>query len=501
MWSFSSKASSRASNSNGRAKVESGSDASRDTTQPTDGLSSKQASLDDRVVQNNVDARPVVINGKFDKTNRLPRFNISATDKPLPGGKTAIGDGGTRARLLNAFTSSQPVTRRDHLFGRYQELEKLILAVSEQWSHALVYGPRGYGKTSLVRVFGEIADEAEYIVLYLSCGTTSTFSALLRPYLELIPAEYCSRASASSNSDHLSKQATVSDLLPAGDFTARQLANLLATIEETRLIFIFDEYDRIADTSIQREMANLIKDLSDLQARVHLVLVGVASNVQDLLGFHPSIHRSLVCIPINRLNSDDATRIIEHGAAESGLEFDAEVIETIRSIAHGSAYHLRLMCLDAGLAALQHGHTRVDKQSMCEGLRSALEEWSALDENSGRVADIIHKDDFTLAATAAIARTSLANEDRFTISDVVPLLQDLLNAEQARPISLMLGRYCKTLANDYGLLLADTRRRSPPIYRFKNYLAPPFLLMACYLYMLDEPQPKNNLVQARPSQC
>jgi AAA ATPase domain len=443
------------------------------------------------------EVHPIAIDAKASRGTQLPHFDISASDQPLSHETSDVDTTGTRGKLLNAFTSTQPVTNRDYLFGRYEELQKLIVSVSEQRAHALVYGPRGYGKTSLVRVFGEIADEARYVVLYLSCGEIDSFSGLLRPYLDLVPPEYCSKAVEMSSGANGVRRTTLSDLLPA-DFTARQLANILATIEGTRLIFIFDEYDRITDASVQREMANLIKDLSDLQARVHLVLVGVAGNVQDLLGFHPSIHRSLVCIPVRRLESADARKVIEHGASECGLQFEPDVIETIESIAHGSAYHLRLMCMDAGLAALKRNRTRVDDQAMCAGMRNVLAEWCALDRVGAQITAAIRQDDFALAAIAAIARTSLKNGKSFTVSQAVPILLNLLSIEKTAQVPRKLGRLCKELAANDGLLVAEPHDGGGPItYSFKNHLAAPFVLIACYLEVVDQPQRASGLAESQ----
>ena len=121
----------------------------------------------------------------------LPSFRSNAADQAMPGAASALA--AVRARLRHAFAATQPVQDRSQLIGRRRELEALIAAISEQRAHALIFGPRGYGKTSLVRTFGELADQAQYVVVYTSCSHTTDFSSLFRPYLQEVPLDYSSR--------------------------------------------------------------------------------------------------------------------------------------------------------------------------------------------------------------------------------------------------------------------------------------------------------------------
>ena len=420
----------------------------------------------------------------FAREDLLPRFNLDALDEPNDRVDMTNSVSSIRSHLIDSFSSAQPVTNRSQLIGRLPEIEQLISAVSEKRAHALVFGARGYGKTSLVRIFGQIADEARYLVVYLSCGDVDDFAALMRPYLTFVPIQYSAQAHESRAWSETNTRDTLADLLPANSFTASQLANVLQTIEGARLVFILDEYDRVVDLAVQREIANLIKDLSDLLARVHLILVGVASNVQELLGFHPSINRNLVCVPISRLKTADARRLIETGVTECGLSIDARVKEAIVSIAHGSPYHLRLMCLHSGLATLRSGSKNIDDRAFQRGLKDALADWTKIDRECAELIQLIEADSFVLAASTAIARANLRRGDSFTISQATPELAKLLGTQNITATSLRLGRFCKDLAYKGGILRSessDTGDLGSIVYSFKNNLTAPFLLMASYL--------------------
>lgn len=406
----------------------------------------------------------------------LPQFRSNAADQPAG---FSAGDAATvskRAKLRDAFSASQPVQHRDQLVGRSPELERLIAAISEQRAHALIFGPRGYGKTSLVRSFGELADEANYLVVYTSCTHSTTLSELFRPYLAEVPLEYSSRRSTKAHGEG----SNLASLLPE-EFSVRQLADILGSVSTSRVIFILDEYDRVEDPVTQRQVAELIKDLSDLQARVHLVLVGVARNVQQLLGFHPSIHRNLVCVGLHRLDRGNAERLIHNGAAAAGITFDEEVVTAMLDMSGGSAYHIRLIGLHAGLAALANGQSHVDAASLATGIGNVLEEWYPLDPYGAQLARKLCEDQQLRCCIEAIALASLNHNDRFTVSDSSDEYARRFEVQDRSVTGMRLGSLCKSLATAaHVLAAAGADVRNHLTYEFVNHLTPQFLLMAAW---------------------
>ncbi len=404
----------------------------------------------------------------------LPRFRSNAADQAI-GDAAASRLSAIRARLRHAFAATQPVQDRSQLVGRWRELEALISAISEQRAHALVYGPRGYGKTSLVRTFGELADQAHHVVVYTSCSHTTDFSSLFRPYLDEVPLDYSSRR----NTPGLTGR-TLSALLPE-TFSARQLAEVLGTIEGTRVIFILDEYDRIEDLGVQRGVAELVKDLSDLQARTHLVLVGVASNVQQLLGFHPSIHRNLVCVGIRRLDEAGARGVLETGAAEAGITVAPDAADAVAAMAMGSAYHVRLLGLAAGLAALAEGRTEIDVPLLRKAAENVVADWSPLDPPGAALARRLCADPALKRIVEAVSVACLAHDDRFTAGEAADAYVERYQDADRGAIARRIGSWCKAMAGGGSVLrTAGEGQPGMAVYEFCNHLTPEFLLMAAW---------------------
>ena len=59
-----------------------------------------------------------------------------------------------RLKTLNeVFSPISPIKRRDFFFGRRIQLEDVVDAINETGQHAILYGERGVGKTSLIQMF------------------------------------------------------------------------------------------------------------------------------------------------------------------------------------------------------------------------------------------------------------------------------------------------------------------------------------------------------------
>lgn len=316
------------------------------------------------------------LNGTPD-SDRLPRFSVSATEDMADSGPDIVREAPDRARLAlaEALSASQPVTVRDRFAGRYEVLQTLIAAVEQQRAHIIVYGERGIGKTSIIHMFSEAAREARYVVLYSSCGVTATFDNVFRSFLGQLPLLYHAKVPPTAGEDE--HQRTFADLLGESPLDARQLAELLGEVVGTRVIIVLDEYDRIADISFRREVAELIKNLSDRAARVQLVLAGVASNLEELIGFTPSIRRNIVGLPVGPMSEPEMREILAIAEGATGLSFPEDSADLIVTMAGGSPYMTRLLALRAASRALDEDRSLVSPDDVIAGTESVLAEWNS----------------------------------------------------------------------------------------------------------------------------
>lgn len=343
----------------------------------------------------------------------LPRFHASASDhvNARSGDRTAA----IRAKLRHAFTPSQPVADRSMFAGRDDVLKTVIRAIEDQRLHVVLYGERGIGKTSLLHMLTQAAAEARYIVVYSSCGANSTFEETFSAVAADIPLLFHSGFAPTTT--EAEKGSSLADLLPAGKLTPKKFGDLCAKLTRTRVLVILDEFDRCESGEFRRDVAELIKNLSDRLGRVQLVLAGVAADLTQLVEHIPSIRRNILALRVPKLTDGEVLQIIANGEREAGFSFEPPARDFVVEIARGSPYIANLLCQHAAHAALDQGRSAV----------ADVDIWAAVDQTvlefESRIAKPslarIHRlfEQGQGEALALAARVSLGSADTFSLAE------------------------------------------------------------------------------------
>ncbi|MFT3965875.1 MAG: ATP-binding protein [Sphingobium sp.] len=270
--------------------------------------------------------------------------------------------------IRQGFNASQPVSSVRQLHGREEELDLLVEGMLDRGNHGLIFGARGSGKTSLSRVFANIADERGYVVMYSACEPDQSFGEIIHPFIAGLPRSCFSYPDAQR-------------ILPDRDTKPRAAAEMLADCDRSRVIFILDEFDRILDRDVQHDVATFMKLLSDTHSPVQLLAVGIASGLDHLIEGHPSLRRHLSPIGLRGVDTDAVFAIINKGAQSANISFTDATIETISSLSCGSPYHVRLFCALAAYEALKRGEQQVDVHATLSGIGRALADWAMTNED------------------------------------------------------------------------------------------------------------------------
>ena len=98
-----------------------------------------------------------------------------------------------RVQLPTVFSTSGPVTDIDLLNGRLEQIQRVIGTVASAGQHALIYGERGVGKTSLASLIHQIwaeyiADSRPLIAARVQCDYDDDYGTIWRKVGEAIPA-------------------------------------------------------------------------------------------------------------------------------------------------------------------------------------------------------------------------------------------------------------------------------------------------------------------------
>src|SRR5580692_6900753 len=86
-------------------------------------------------------------------------------------------------RIYEAFTPTAPIKSRDLFAGRKLQIQKVLGAIFQRGEHAILYGERGVGKTSLVSTLLDLLvlmGRSNYQASRVQCANGMNFESIWR---------------------------------------------------------------------------------------------------------------------------------------------------------------------------------------------------------------------------------------------------------------------------------------------------------------------------------
>lgn len=375
------------------------------------------------------------------------------------------------------FSPAAPIDERALFAGRTDQLRDVIDAVNQRGQHAMIFGERGVGKTSLANVLSDFLQAAgeEILAPHVNCDGTDDFSKLWRKILsEIEIASQVRRMGFTANTSAEFKN--VADSLPKNitpDIVRRTLSALGS---QTLLIVIIDEFDRLPNGNVGRLFADAIKMLSDHSVPATLVLVGVADSVDELIEEHESVERALVQVRMPRMSPGELREIIENGLSRVEMTIEKDALNYISMLSQGLPHYTHLLGLYSAREAIDLGELRI-----------------ALSHVKAAITKAITKAQQTIMSAYHKATMSPRKENLFTQVLLACALADsddlgyFAAADVRGPMSLIMGRsydiptFSRHL-NDFceetrGPVLQKTGYKHRFRFRFVNPLMQPFAIM------------------------
>jgi Cdc6-like AAA superfamily ATPase len=257
--------------------------------------------------------------------------------------------GPKRFEINQLFTPSTPVTVAELFAGRLSQMMKITDTVAETGRHAVVYGERGVGKTSLMQIVPYIVPDRVGNVRFcrVQAYPNSTFHSLFNAVFRKIQFT----ADIGNGQQEYSVAETYTDTLTPDDvvtefshFTANDIP-----------IVVLDEFNEITNPETPKLVANTIKALSDEGTNVTIIVVGVADNVTELIENHESIQRCTEQIPMPRMTSDEMFELLDKRLKQLGYTITADAKWKIINLAKGLPSYVHGLGKFACLAALAVG--------------------------------------------------------------------------------------------------------------------------------------------------
>ncbi len=375
------------------------------------------------------------------------------------------------------FSPAAPIDEWALFAGRTSQLQSVIDAIIQRGQHAMIFGERGVGKTSLANVLSDYLEARgqQVIAPRVNCDVTDNFSSLWRKILTEIEISRAVRGIGFAAESSLQTE-NLADNLPEA-VTPHDVRKILMMLSRgALLIVIIDEFDRLPKGQTTALFADTIKTLSDHSVGATLVLVGVADSVYELIQEHESIERALVQIPMPRMSEGELHEIMLKGLERLSMDIDGEALSHISLLSQGLPHYTHLLGLHSARAALDSGGKRIMVPHVEAAVQKAMTEAQQSIRNSyHRATTSPRKESLYRQVLLACA---LANTDELGYFPAAAVRE---------PMSRIMGRYYdipnfSRHLNDFaeerrGFVLQKTGVKHRIRYRFTDPLMQPYIVM------------------------
>jgi Cdc6-like AAA superfamily ATPase len=381
------------------------------------------------------------------------------------------------AQAGKAFSPTAPIDERSLFAGRIPQIQTLLRAVSQKGQHAILYGERGVGKTSLANVLSTFLVTDKVVAPRINCDGADSFESVWQKVFDEIQLSRTIHG-IGFNTMPSQERADISRLLgdPITPESVRRALTFIA--QSTALIVIIDEFDRL-NPGVKLQLADTIKTLSDHAVDITVILVGVADSVSELIQKHESVERALVQVQMPRMSPIEIQQIIESGLSKLGLGISSEALEIVVELAQGLPHYGHLLGLHASEIAHQSRrqtiHTDIVKQAIDVSINSAQQSI----KQAWHTATLSpRKDNLFAEVLIACARAPKDDLGYFAAQDVRDPLREILSrAIQIANYAQHLADFCDTKK---GPVLQRKGERRKYRFRFANPLLQPYVVMKGY---------------------
>ena len=359
-------------------------------------------------------------------------------------------------QALNAFSPGAPIEGLERMAGRVTQIKKMLEVVAQRGQHAILYGERGVGKSSLANALA--AHLRNSICVHVNCHPCDDFSAVWRKVFRRLDdsGELLRRYPNRIDPDDVVVELSTGRRPP---------------------IIILDEFDKLTTDHVRSLIANTIKNLSDRSVAATVLIVGVADSVNDLIEEHASILRCLRQISMERMNLAELAEIIEKTCHQLGMAISPDALFRIVSISAGLPHYTHLLGQQAARAALEAHTFSIAVEHIDKAVTECVAETAEIIKLQHRKA--IRGGRKTSIFEQVILAAALAATDSggcFAPADLRRPLAELLGQDEASLSRY--GYHLKLLCeDDYGRIFVRIGSKRKYRYRFIEPMMQPFVLM------------------------
>lgn len=326
--------------------------------------------------------------------------------------------------LNQVFSPTSPIKQKDFFYGRINQLNKVADAINEEGQHAILYGERGVGKTSLGNIMA-----TSYTNLYpvkVTCNRQDNFRTLWENALDNV--QFSKKTDGIGfNPQQTDEIVRIGNQLRAiENVRPNHIVQILNSLPAGKLLFIFDEFDNISSKRARSSFADLIKSMSDNNTNSTIVLVGISDSIENLIGNHQSLERCLKQVKMPKMKDEECEEIIINGLKRLEIGIDNKVKEKIIEFSSGFPHYVHLLCKYGAKEIIENEKRIFSDAYLTIAIRRGIENTSEQLRISYRKAILTSNSSSKwrdLLFACAIVKIDEFNA--FTISDVVKIYNDI----------------------------------------------------------------------------
>jgi hypothetical protein len=371
------------------------------------------------------------------------------------------------ARIDAIFTPSSPVTRRELFAGRTHALQQLLELTAQPGRHAVVFGERATGKTSLATIVPEFFDGLMGFVC-VTAEAGDTFATLWRRAAASVRTDLRRAERGLASSQY--PVDTVESIGRDGDVSVADATALLARLSASAPAWIvFDAFERASDPATRARMRELAEATATGAPGATLVFAGQGDAGDDLLD--PSA--SLVLVRVTRFTNDESVECVLRSLRQASIAAADVVVERIAVLANGLPHAVQGLTRGAAHDAAASGSRHLESLNLDAGMRAMLSDSPAEVRDAYEQATVRARRGIYPEILLACALAPRDEHGSFSVADVCEAVTRIVHRE----VRGLTNQVSALTDAGRGAVLDKQGAAKTARYRFVDPRLEPYILM------------------------
>lgn len=272
------------------------------------------------------------------------------------------------------FNPNSPVSEKDLFAGRFDQVSRALDVIFQRGQHAIIFGERGVGKTSLANVLCSFIPKENQSGVYsirINCDKADTFSTVWKKVFDEMQLT-SKRPEPGFNQSFKELPITSANVFSGDNVSPNDVRIALLKLPGIPVLVI-DEFDRLEQIE-RRLFADLIKSLSDHTSTATIILIGVGESIEQLIEEHQSVARAMVQIQMPRMSNEEIKSIVKTGIDKLGMTINENTLRQIILLVKGLPHYAHLLALHSVKIALNNHSMIVDDSVLNSAIEKSIKE-------------------------------------------------------------------------------------------------------------------------------